>query len=325
MERYPVPDTYAVWSKNKDIRYNSTSGGAFSEFAKVIISEGGLVAGAKYNSENLVEHAVVNTVEGIEQLRQSKYMGSSMGDCYKKVKEELMKGRMVAFCGSPCQVAGLYSFLGKEYDNLFTMDFICRGMNSPKAFKSWLNEIEEKEKRKVTKVWFKYKDGGWKTSPRRTRLDFENGTFKVYEAENNLFMHGYLNWNFYIRPCCGDCQFKGITRKSDVTFADFWGIEKELDDDKGTSMLLVNSDKGRAYFEKVRENMEVHKKDFETILGGNPMFSSSAVVPANGHDFLVDLDNMFFSEAIKKYVPEVPLWRRAARKAKRLIKKMLGK
>lgn len=328
MERFTTPDTYAVWSKDGNIRYNSTSGGAFSEFAKVVLAEGGVVVGAKYNDKHLVEHAIVDSYSGIEELRQSKYMSSSMGDVYKRVKVELTKGELVAFCGSPCQVAGLYSFLGKEYSNLFTMDFICRGMNSPKAFKAWLSEIEKQTGSKVKKVWFKYKDGGWKTSPKRTRLDFEDGTSKVYEGENNLYMHGYLTSNLYIRPCCGDCQFKGVPRKSDVTFADFWGIEKELDDDKGTSMLLINSEKGREFFSRARENMEVHKKDFNSIFAGNPMFTTSAVVPLQGHDFLEDLDNLTFSECLKKYggypVP-IPLWRKVGRKAKRIIKKIIGR
>lgn len=328
MKRFTTPDTYAVWSKNSDIRYNSTSGGAFSEFAKQILVDGGAVVGAKYNEQNLVEHAIVDNYSGIEELRQSKYLSSSVGDVYKKVKIELAKGRFVAFCGSPCQVAGLYSFLGKEYDNLFTMDFICRGMNSPKAFKAWINEIEKKERKIIQKVWFKYKDGGWKTSPRRTRLDFEDGSFKVFEGEKNLYMNGYLTSNLYIRPCCGDCQFKGVPRKSDVTFADFWGIENELDEDKGTSMLLVNSEKGKELFSRVRDNMEVHKKDFDTIFAGNPMFSDSVEVPKKAHDFLVDLDNLTFSECLKKYggypVP-IPLWRKAARKAKRVAKKLIGK
>lgn len=201
------------------------------------------------------------------------------------------------------------------------MDFICRGMNSPKAFKAWLNEIEEQEKSTVTRVWFKYKDGGWKTSPTRTRLDFDNGTYKVYEGEKNLYMHGYLTSNLYIRPCCGDCRFKGTPRQSDVTFADFWGIEKELDDDQGTSMLLVNSQKGRRYFEKVRMNMEVHPQDFHAIFDGNPMFSSSAVVPAKEHDFLVDLDHMSFSSALKKYAPLPSSWRQVLQKAKQLVKR----
>lgn len=322
-----TPDTYAVWSKNDDIRYRSTSGGAFSEFAKAVLADGGLVCGAKYNDQNLVEHVIVDSYAGIEEIRQSKYMSSSMGDIYKQVKDVLRQGRLVAFCGSPCQVAGLYSFLGKEYDNLFTMDFICRGMNSPKAFKAWLKEIEEQEGSSVTRVWFKYKDGGWKTSPERTRLDFENDTYKVYEGKSNLYMHGYLTSNLYIRPCCGNCRFKGLPRKSDITFADFWGIEEELDDDRGTSMLLINSEKGRTYFEGVRKNMEVYKKEFVTILNGNPMFSTSVNIPEKSHDFLADLDTLKFSEALKKYsVTQLPtpLWRRVARKVKRLLKKVAG-
>ena len=322
MNRFSIPDTYAVWSKNKDIRYNSTSGGVFSEFAKIFIAEGGCVVGARYNSDNLVEHSIINNMEEIEQLRQSKYLSSSVGDVYKKVKELLFKGRLVAFCGSPCQIAGLYSFLGKEYDNLFTMDFICRGMNSPKAYKSWLEEVEKEEGSTATKVWFKYKDGGWKTSPKRTRVDFSNGTFKVFEGEKNLYMNGYLTSNLYIRPCCGNCQFKGLPRKSDVTFADFWGIEKKLDDDKGTSMLLINSEKGREFFSKVKDGVNVYKKDFDTIFAGNPMFFSSVEVPQNAHDFLSDLDNLSFSECLKKYggypVP-IPLWRKIIRKIKQIL------
>ena len=324
MKRFITPDTYAVWSKNSDIRYNSTSGGAFSEFAKGILADGGAVVGAKYNEQNLVEHAIIDNYSGIEELRQSKYLSSSVGDVYKKVKIELAKGRLVAFCGSPCQVAGLYSFLGKEYDNLFTMDFICRGMNSPKAYKSWLDEVEKEKGSTAIKVWFKYKDGGWKTSPKRTRVDFKDGTFKVFEGEKNLYMNGYLTSNLYIRPCCGDCQFKGVPRKSDVTFADFWGIEKELDDAKGTSMLLVNSEKGREFFSRVRDNMEVYKKDFDTIFAGNPMFSGSVEVPKKAHDFLADLDNLTFSECLKKYggYPHTKqLWIKYKRKSKNLLKK----
>ena len=316
LNRLIDPDTYAVWSKDYDIRYNSTSGGAFSEFARVILSEGGIVVGAKYNENNLVVHDIISSFNDIDKLRQSKYLSSSLGDIFIKVKDNLRNGILVGFCGSPCQIAGLYSFLGKEYDNLFTMDFICRGMNSPKAYKSWLNEIEDQENKKINKVWFKYKDGGWKTSPTRTRIDFNDGTYKVYEGDENLYMKGYLTSNLYIRKSCGECRFKGVPRKSDVNFADFWGIGKSLDDDRGTSLLLINSEKGKDYFEKVKCNLEYYKQDFDKIFAGNPMFSSSAVVPDNGHDFLLDLDSMKFSLALKKY--EVK-----SSKIKHIYKKMM--
>lgn len=318
------PITYATWTKDADIRYHSTSGGAFTEFAKAIISEGGYVAGAQYNSDCLVEHALVSDLEGIERLRQSKYVQSNLNNIYKQVKEKLDEGKIVGFCGAPCQVAGLYNFLEKkEYSNLFTMDFICRGMNSPKAFKAWLTEIEQEENSKAKKVWFKYKDGGWKTSPKRTRVDFEDGHFKVYEGEKNLFMHGYLSSNLYIKPSCGNCACKGLPRHGDITFADFWGIEAKYDDDKGTSLLLINSEKGQVYFDEIKENMEYHEKDFDDILGGNPMFTSSVEVPENAHLFLEDLDRMSFTDALKKYggypVP-VPLWKKVGSRIKCIIK-----
>lgn len=328
MERYEKPDTYAVWSKNEDTRYMSTSGGAFTEFAKYIIANGGYVAGAQYNSECLVEHVMVDSMDGIERLRQSKYMQSDLKDIFKEVKDKLRTGKLVGFCGAPCQVAGLYAYLGKDYDNLFTMDFICRGMNSPKAFKAWLNEEEEKQGSKAVRVWFKYKEGGWKSSPKRTRVDFADRSYKVYEGEQNLFMHGYLSSNLYIKPSCGNCRFKGLPRRSDVTFADFWGIDPSLDDDKGTSMLLVNSEKGRKVFSEIHEGMRVHQMDFESILAGNPMFSTSAVVPKKAAAFLQDLDYMSFTDALKKYggYPyPVPLWRKIARKMKSVIKRYIGR
>lgn len=324
MERLTRPDTYAVWSKNKDIRYNSTSGGAFSELAKVILMDGGLVAGARYNKQNMVEHCLIGQIEDLEKLRQSKYISSSPKDIYNEVKTGLIEGKTIAFCGSPCQVAGLYAFLGKEYDNLFTMDFICRGMNSPKAFGAWIEEIEKEEESKVTRVWFKYKDGGWKSSPKRTRIDFADGHYVVKEGEDNLFMQGYLCSNLYMRPCCGECHFKGLPRQSDITFADFWGIDKELDDDKGTSLLLINSQKGKELFERAQENMEVHAKDFDSIFDGNPMFTTSVVVSKKSYDFLKDLDDLSFSQCLRKYTGNF-LLKKILRKIVQIIKTLLSK
>lgn len=324
IDRFKIPDTYAVWSKNEKIRFISTSGGAFSEFAKVIIENKGIVVGAEYNKDNMVEHAVARNIQELEKLRQSKYISSSLGNIYRSVKTELLEGHIVGFCGAPCQIAGLYSFLGRDYDNLITMDFICRGMNSPKAFRAWLDEIEKKEESKVTRVWFKYKEGGWKSSPKRTRLDFENGCYVILEDEKNLFMHGYLTSNLYIRPSCGECKFKGIPRQADITFADFWGIESELDDDKGTSLLLINSEKGRKIFQEARKNLNIYKKDFNCILAGNPMFTESVVVPENSYSFLKDLDNMKFSDAIKKYTT-IPIWKKIVRKISKRCKFVITK
>lgn len=320
-ERFEVPETYALWSKNKEIRFNSTSGGAFTEFATIILADNGLVAGACYNEENMVEHILIEKEDELPRIRQSKYIQSNPLHIYSDIKRYLNQGRLVAFCGAPCQVAGLYSFLGnKEYENLVTFDFICRGMNSPKAFRSWLDEIEAEEESKVTRVWFKYKEGGWKSSPKRTRLDFVDGHYVVKSGEANLFMHGYLSNNLYIRPSCGNCDFKGVPRHSDITLADFWGIEAELDDDQGTSLVLVNSEKGKKLFEQTKAAFEWYKRDFGEIFKGNVCFEGSVNVPKESEQFLKALDTGKFSEVLKKY-SKVSLGKKVKNKLKRFLKR----
>lgn len=300
-DRFMRPNTYAVWSKDKNTRFTSTSGGAFSEIATAIVKKGGVVAGARYNEKCMVEHCLIDSLSGIEEIRQSKYLSSSLGDIYLSVKKLLEEGEIVCFSGAPCQIKGLYAFLGRDYEKLYTIDFICRGMNSPKAYRAWLDEIENQEGSKVKKVWFKYKEGGWKTSPRRTRIDFCDGHYVIIEGEKNAYMHGYLTSNLYMRPSCGKCSVKGFPRQADITLADFWGIEKDLDDDMGTSMLLLNSNKGRELFYEVQDSLIVHEKDFDTVFDGNPMLLKSAVVPKEAHDFLISLDMVSFSDALKKY------------------------
>lgn len=295
------PATYAVWSKNANSRFQSTSGGAFTELAKVILQQGGSIVGAAYTSDNMVNHIMVNDSDDLDKLKQSKYLQSEIGMIFRKVKNELEEGRCVAFCGSPCQVAGLYAYLEKPYENLYTIDFICRGMNSPKAYRSWLDEVEQRQGSKAVKVWFKYKIGGWKKSPRCTRVDFEDGTHIVQNQENNIFMVGYLGQNLYIRPSCGDCRFKGIPRQSDITLADFWGLDAAIDDDQGASMMLINSKKGASLFEQARECLIIYQREFKEIFAGNTCFDSSVKINTESKNFLLALDKMPFSKAIKKF------------------------
>ena len=315
-----MPDTFAAWSNDPNIRYSSTSGGVFSELALCVLRKGGLVAGAQYNSKNLVEHTIITNENELPRIRQSKYIQSNTNGIYKTIKNQLSLDKVVLFCGAPCQVAALYAYLGKEYNNLVTVDFICRGMNSPKAYISWLNEIEKSEGSKVSRVWFKYKEGGWKTSPKRTRLDFEDGHYIVKVGKDNLFMHGYLTSNLYIRPSCGDCVFKGVPRQSDLTLADFWGIESALDDDKGTSLVLINSQKGADLFSNVRDSLSCYKKDFSSIFAGNKCFTDSVVIPSKSEAFLKSLDKLPFSIAINKFT-KVSFFKRMINKIRKILRR----
>lgn len=300
-ENMGQPITYAAWSKDESIRYESTSGGAFSEFAKEIINSNGIVVGAQYNSGNSVEHIIIKSIDDLKKIRQSKYVQSDIGSVFSDIKDYLNKNKTVLFCGCPCQVAGLYSFLEKKYENLITIDFICRGVNSPKAYKYWLKEIEDLEKSKVVNVWFKYKENGWKKSPRCTKIEFESGINKVYNQKENLFMEGYLTYDLYMRPSCGVCHFKGVPRQADITLADFWKISEALDDDKGTSMVLLNNKTGIQLMEKVKSNLYAYEQSFDEICAGNTYFNKSAKISKKSERFLSALDEMPFSAALKKF------------------------
>ena len=295
------PLTYAAWSKDQDIRYNSTSGGVFSEIAKEVFRRGGCVVGAQYRDDNSVEHTIVYDEAGLERIRQSKYTQSDIGLVFRDIKTKLDCNKLVAFCGAPCQVAALKSYLRKQYENLITIDFICRGMNSPKAYRAWLDEIEAANGSKVKKVWFKYKDGGWKTSPTRTRIDFENGNYLVLEKDNNMFMSGYLGSNLYIRPSCGMCAFKSVPRYSDITLADFWGLRADIDDDKGASLVLINNRRGESLFNSILTHLTYYQRSFEEIFAGNGCFNDSVEINPRSREFLVELDSTKFSKAWKKY------------------------
>lgn len=294
------PQLYAAWSRNENIRFLSTSGGVFSELAKIILQQNGVIVGAGYQKENIVAHMLIENEEGLDKIRKSKYVQSEIRDIFQQVKIKLQEERKVIFCGTPCQVAGLKSYLGKIYETLITVDFICRGVNSPKAFKAWLDEIEQQEKSKVTNVWFKYKDKGWKQSPLCTRVDFENGECKIYNQNENTFMKGYLGPNLYIRPSCGICDFKGEIRQSDITLADFWGIERALDDDKGTSIVLINSKKGKALFEKAKKHLCYVERDIKEIDKRNVCFKNSVKISDNSNAFFKDLSILKFSEAFTR-------------------------
>lgn len=312
------PEILAGWTLDPQIRYTSTSGGVFSELAKVVLSSNGVVFGATYNEEMLVAHTCIRSNREIASVSQSKYLQSSIGETYKNAKKELVDGVTVLFCGTPCQIAGLYAFLGKKYSNLITMDFICRGVNSPKAFKSWITEIETIEGKKIKKVWFKYKEDGWKASPKCTRIDFDDGSYKVYKGEKNLYMSAYLGPNLFIRPCCGECDFKSFPRLADLTVGDFWKIDASFDNDCGTSMIMVNTIEGHTLLEKAKQSLELYEQNIDDIFDGNVCINNSVNINPRSEAFLKELDTLPFSKAVKLYTND-GLLIKIKRKIKRLF------
>ena len=270
-----------------------------------MLEKGGYISGAIYNEGFTgVHNYVTNNPEDLEKLRSSKYLQSNAEGIFKQIKELLTKGEKVLACGTPCQMAALRSFLRKDYDNLIIVDFICRGVNSPKVYRAYLDSLEKKYSSKVVYVKAKNKELGWRNLTRK--VTFENGQSYYGVFMDDDFRRGY-HTNVFCRPSCYDCQFKEFPRIADITIADYWGIEKvdkNLDMNIGTSMILLNSDKGTAYFEQVKDKLEYRETAFESILDGNIALRKSIEPATIDRDaFFKDLDEHDFDYVTQKYYP----------------------
>ncbi len=244
----------------------SSSGGIFYLLARKVIEDGGIVVGASYDDELLVRHEMISDVKDLPRLMGSKYMQSNLGDIYSEIKKELDNSRAVLFSGTACQVAGLKSYLRKDYSNLFTVDVLCHGVPSPYVWKRYVSGLEEKYGARVSKVDFRNKISGWKNYS--FSACFENG--EVYETPymNSEYMKLFIQ-NYILRPSCYDCSFKSLKRDSDLTIGDAWGIDKvepDFDDDKGTSVIVTHTEKGEILLEKIEENLKIKRMDIDTIL-----------------------------------------------------------
>jgi Coenzyme F420-reducing hydrogenase, beta subunit len=295
------PEVYACYTKEEATRIKSTSGGIFTELAKTVLSNGGVVIGARYTDDFMVEHASVFSIQDIPLLRQSKYLQSDTHMVFRQTSDYVKQGKLVLFCGTPCQNAALRSYLGKSYDNLLQCDFICRGVISPKVFRKYLDMLRTEYHSEIKSVQFKNKDNGWHRFG--TRIIFENGKSYYKDRYHDSYMVGYLEHNLYMRPSCHRCHFKGV-RQGDITLGDFWGIERiypEVDQDKGTSVVILNSPKGKMFFEQVKEHLIWKNCSLENVRMGNDCLENVAPAGRNRSSFFAEIDNCTFAELISKY------------------------
>ncbi len=303
--RYDKPIVYAAYTKDEAIRLDSTSGGIHSMLAKKMFDKNAFVGGAVYNEDHTVSQIITDKRERLPAIRSSKYLQSNAASVYKAVSQRLKDGRNVFFCGTPCQVQALYKFLRKDYDNLVTADFICRGVNSPKVFLAYMDYLEKKYGSRATDIKFKSKEKGWHNFSIRVR--FENGKIYCKDRWHDLFFIGYLQYNNFVRPSCYDCRFKCFPQKADITLADFWGIENldpSMDQDKGTSMVMINSDKGAALFETIKGDI-IYKQfsQKEAALDNPAMNHSLTSAYGTREHFFANLDSMPFNKLALKYFP----------------------
>lgn len=274
-ENDTIPTINAAKIINDDIREKSSSGGIFTAVAEHIIEKGGIVYGAAFAKDFSVEHIAITEKDDLDLLRRSKYVQSNLKNSFTEIKEHLINNKTVLFAGTPCQVTGLLAYLRKPYDNLITLDFVCHGVPSPLVWKTYLDYQEKKHASKVTNVNFRDKSNGWKNSS--IRLDFENGDTYLKPFGKDPFMNVFLT-NLILRDSCYHCENKGLHHNSDITVADFWGIDKidsSMDDDKGSSLLLVQTNKGAKILKDISHTITLWETDISKAIPYNPCLLKS--------------------------------------------------
>lgn len=254
-EHHPL-EAYALKAKDKSFLFNSASGGASDVAVKAVLDRGGYAYGAAYDENFSVSHIEVSDEEGRKRIQSSKYVQSDLKDTFSKAKERVENGEMVLFTGSPCQIAGLYAFLGRDYDNLYTIDLICHGVPSPKFLQKYFEYQERRMKGRIVYFNFRSKDKrGWGTQYLlKTKTKTKTKTLAL-DKYGKHFMDGDC-----YRESCYKCKFANLNRPADLTVGDFWGINRchpEFSSPLGVSSVLVNSKNGKQLLELMKKNAEI--------------------------------------------------------------------
>lgn len=277
-----ITRAYAAYSQNTKERLESSSGGAFSLFAHDILTKGGIVYGAVYDHDFRVQHIAVTELEDLNRLRGAKYAQSDIDGVFSDVQEKLKEGRDVLFSGMPCQVSGLKAFLKRDYENLLTVDFVCHGIPSPMAWRAYVKYRAGHDSKGAPpkSINLRAKCTGWSHYTYSVLFEYADGAKYAEQSGNDLFMQLFVG-DYINRNACESCRFKGYKRQSDVTLGDFWGIweiDPEMDDNKGTSLILTHSPKGERVLEMVCDRMVVKEVPLEATSRFNP----SLVVASSG-------------------------------------------
>lgn len=267
-ERAGETKAYAAINKDDSVRSKSSSGGVFHALSSYVVEQGGVVFGARFDDRWEVMHDYSETLEGIKPFMGSKYVQSRIGDSYSQAKRFLEDGRLVLFSGTPCQLGGLRAFLEKEHERLIQVDLVCHGVPSPKVWRSYLKDYVDGE---IVTVSFRDKKEGWKGVQNVT---ITTDTSVISEKQRaNPFYRGFLR-NVYLRISCYNCQFRTYHRNSDITIADYWGVDKlcpEMFDNKGTSVVFTHTEKGERCLEALTDSVLILPQSRENAVKHNPI------------------------------------------------------
>ena len=269
-----LPKAYAVFFKDESIRLQSSSGGVFTAIAKTVLAEGGAVFGAAYNEQFEVVHICAETEDDLAKLRGAKYAQSRLDGIFPQVKVALDAGQQVLFSGTPCQVGGLKSYLREDYANLLIIDLVCHSVPSPLAWQAYIQHRAQQDTNGTLPecIDLRSKKTGWSRYQYTNRFEYPSGKIHTETSGESLYMRLFVG-GYVTRQSCASCQYKGYYRISDFTLGDFWGIwdiAPEMDDNKGTSVLLVHTSKGAQLLESIHRDLILKEVPLEAASAQNP-------------------------------------------------------
>jgi len=324
------PKAYAMYNKNDDELQKSSSGGIFSVIANYVLENNGVVFGASYDENLNVNHLKIENKADLEKLRSSKYVQSNINSTYKQAQETLKDNRMVLFTGTPCQIAGLNSYLMKKYNNLITCDLVCHGVPSQKLFQKYLNYLSKKFNSKVKSYNFRSKEKkGWGLV---SKVITEDGKIHYIEPDFDPYYSNFLESNTY-RESCYECHYTNYNRVSNITLADYWGINiihPKFYSEKGRSLILVNDKMGEELIDNLSDKIEKIETDLEFASSKNKNLKESSHRNKVRDNIYINIDttddytyikknlkiNYNFKKILKACMPS---------KLKKFLKKMRGK
>lgn len=298
--------TYACYNTDESIRLNSSSGAVFSLLADYVLEKHGIVYGVAMSEDCYsAEYLGITRKEDLHKLRGSKYLQAKVGNAFREIKQNLTDGKVVLFSGTGCQVNGLKKYLGKEYDNLLCVDVICHGTPSPELWKKYVLYQENKHNGKLRHINFRCKNDGWQDfGMHEVMNDIPKCQLKkVYISKDvDSYMQMFLK-DYCLRPSCYNCMVKKV-KMSDLTIADFWGIDSvapEMNDGKGTSLVLIRSEVGRRVFDIISNKIKFKEVTYEEGVCQNPSEYSSVKRPEERNAFFENMNKLSFEQLEKVY------------------------
>lgn len=312
-------NVYAAYNKDEDIRKKSSSGGMFIPLAKYVLDRDGIVFGVKFSDDmRYVYHNSAETLQDALMFCGSKYFQSDVKDTYQEVKTHLAEGRLVLYTGTPCQIEGLLAFLNKKYDNLICMDFICHGVPSAKVWQKYV-EYTEKNNMKLALMSFREKGDSW--GKKYCKITYSDGREVIEPLNQNTYGSAFSS-DVCLRNSCYKCNFRKAMHISDITVGDFWGIDEaapEMNDNKGISVVMLNSEKGKLVFDKIKDGLKLKEVSFEAAEKRNTIIRQPKYHKYRTR-FYSGLDSDDFGKLVKKNAER----NKPYSFVKKCVKKILG-